>query len=380
MLPTHLSERIEGYVKKYKVNEKDTKEIIKRVEEANERSIIAPGEAIGVVTAQSFGERATQMTLNTFHFAGVAEMNVTVGLPRLIEVFDARKKPSTPSMEIPLRPKYAKTVEMVKEVAMKIKETKLVDLLQEISINVAKGFIEVVLDKKKLRELDIKAKFVLEKLTEGLKSVDVKDNETNIILKPKEKEISLAEVYKLKEKAKSIHIMGLKGITHVLPVKNDEGNYVVYCAGSNLSDALMLEEADQENIKTNDIFEIYNVLGIEAARAAILGEALYVIKEQGVDIDVRHIMLLADVMTRTGVVKGVTRTGITGEKESVLARASFETPIKHIIKASLIGERDNLNSVVENVIINQQVPIGTGLPTLSVKMEALGAKDVESKE
>ena len=60
------------------------------------------------------------MILNTFHFAGVAEMNISLGLPRLIEIFDARKNPSTPRMELYLKPKYAKTAEMVKKVAEKI--------------------------------------------------------------------------------------------------------------------------------------------------------------------------------------------------------------------------------------------------------------------
>ncbi len=361
MLPQHLITKVENYVRKYKISEKNKNEILKLVEESYEETKIEPGEAIGVVTAESFGEPSTQMTLNTFHFAGVGEMNVTVGLPRLIEIFDARKKPSTPRMEIPIRPKYAKTVDMVRSVAMKIKQTKLQDLIQEISIHLAKSTIEIVLNKKKLRELEIKPKFVFEKLVTSMKGVEIKETEDGLILKPTDKELTLSEVYKLKEKAKSIHIMGLEGVTHVLPVKNNEGIYIVHCAGSNLEDALLLEEVDAEHIVSNDIFEIGNVLGIEAARTAIVHEASKVISDQGIDVDVRHVMLLADVMSRTGVIKGVTRTGITGEKQSVLARASFETPMKHIINASLIGERDNLNSVVENVIINQPVPLGTGL-------------------
>lgn len=370
MIPDHLINKVEDYVKKYKISDKDKNKILEKVEESYERARMAPGESIGVVTAESFGEPSTQMTLNTFHFAGVAEMNITVGLPRLIEVFDARKRPSTPKMEIPIKAKYSRTVDAVREVAMKIKETKLGDISQEISINIAKGTIEIILDKKRLKDLDIKSKLVLDKIAEGLKSVDVKENDSGtIILKPKEKEIGLSEVYKLKEKAKSIHVRGLEGITHVLPVKNDDGNYIIHCAGSNLKDALLLEEAEKEKIMTNDIFEIGEVLGVEAARSAIIDEAGKVIRGQGIDIDVRHIMFLADVMTRSGNIKGVTRTGIVGEKESVLARASFETPIKHIVNASLVGERDNLNSVVENVIINQPVPLGTGLPGLIAKMK-----------
>lgn len=369
MLPYHLSEKIEKYVKKYNISDKDKKEIEKRVLEKFENAKIDPGESIGIVTAESFGEPATQLTLNVFHFAGVAEMQITVGLPRLIEIFDARKRPSTPKMEIPIKQKFARTTEDVRLVAMKIKETKLGDIAQEISINVAKGTVEVLLDRKKMRELELKPKFVYDTVGEAIKGADIKEIDNGLILKPKEKEIPVSEIYKLKEKSKQVLIMGLKGITHVLPIKDDDGNYVVHCAGSNLKDALALEEADTSRITTNDVFEIGEVLGIEAARAAVIGESSKEIKGQGIDVDIRHIMLLADVMTRIGEIKGVTRTGITGGKESVIARASFETPIKHIVNASLVGEVDNLRSVVENVIINQPVPLGTGLPGLTAKMK-----------
>ena len=120
---------------------------------------------------------------------------------------------------------------------------------------------------------------------------------------------------------------------------------------------------------TNNPFVIAELMGIEAARQVIINEALEVIKNQGLDIDIRHVMFLADVMTNTGIIKGITRTGITSEKESVLARASFETPIKHMVNASLVGESDNLNSVIENVMLNQPVPLGTGLPGLVAKMK-----------
>ncbi|MBS3175454.1 DNA-directed RNA polymerase subunit A'' [Candidatus Woesearchaeota archaeon] len=368
MLPEYLNERVSKALKREKLGLKDQNEILKKIEQTYENAKISPGEAIGVITAESFGEPSTQMTLNVFHFAGVAEMQVTVGLPRLVEIFDARKRPSTPEMKIPIKPKYAKTIEAVRQIAMSVRETKLVDISEQIVINVAKGNVEITLDRKKMRDLDIKPKEVLTKLIEGMKGLDVKEGENSIILKPKDKETVLSEVYKLKEKAKEIHIRGLKGVTHVLPIKNKEGDYIIHCAGSNLKEALLIEEAEKSRITTNDVFEVMDILGVEAARAAIINEAVKVLRDQGIDVDIRHIMFLADVMTRTGKIKGITRTGITGEKESVLARASFETPLKHIINASLIGERDDLNSVVENVILNQPVPLGTGLPGVIVKL------------
>ena len=166
-----------------------------------------------------------------------------------------------------------------------------------------------------------------------------------------------------------MHIKGVKGITQVSPIFN--GNeFVMLCSGANLKDVFKVEGIDNTRILTNDIFMMAEVLGIEAARQAIINEATNVIKQQGLDIDIRHIMFLADAMTTSGKIKGITRSGITAEKESVLARASFETPLKHLVNSSLIGEEDTLNSVIENVMVNQVVPLGTGLPDLIAKIKS----------
>ena len=130
-----------------------------------------------------------------------------------------------------------------------------------------------------------------------------------------------------------------------------------------------MPEVDEKRTITNDIHEIAAVLGIEAAREAIINEVMKVMESQGLNVDIRHIMLVADMMCATGKIKGITRYGVVSEKASVLARASFETPIKHLINAALIGEEDKLSSVVENVMVNQPVPVGTGLPGLVTKLK-----------
>ncbi|MBI2670885.1 DNA-directed RNA polymerase subunit A'' [Candidatus Woesearchaeota archaeon] len=317
-------------------------------------------------TFTTFDGIITHNTLNTFHFSGVAEMNITVGLPRLIEIFDARKTPTTPRMEVYLKSKYSHDPKMARKIAAQIKETKLKEIATEFSINLAKASIESKLDHKRLKELGIKEEQLVAILTQNFKNVAIKIERDNIVLYPKLKEYDLGEVFKLKEKVKEAYVSGIKGITQVLPIKQ-ESEFIILCAGSNLKDMLKLEEIDARRTTTNDISEIEKVLGIEAARQAIINEALKVIEDQGLDIDIRHLMFLADVMTVTGTVKGITRSGITSEKQSVLARASFETPIKHIINAALTGERDPLNSVVENVMLNQPVPLGTGMPQLVMK-------------
>jgi len=367
-LPDNLRIKAEELAKEYKLTDKQLVEVKERLEKLNEETKISPGEAIGIVTAESFGEPSTQMTLNVFHFAGVAEMGVTVGLLRLIEIFDARKLPSTPKMQIYLKPKYAKSMNFVRDIALRVKETKLEDVISEISIDLARLNIIIELDSKEMKNLSITTAKVAEKITVAYKSFTVGAERNTIILKPKSKELNLSEIYKLKEKVKTTHICGLKRISQILPIKRDE-EYVIITAGSNLKDALEMEEIDGTRTVSNDIIETAKILGIEAARNLIMEEAANVIKEQGLDIDARHIMFLADIMTRSGEVKGITRTGITGGKESVLAKASFETPLKHIINASLIGEEDKLKSVIENVMLNQPIPIGTGLPGLIVRVK-----------
>ncbi len=375
-LPKKLEEEAVQFSKEHHLGEQKRKEIIKRVKEEYENAKITPGESIGIITAESFGEPGTQMTLNVFHFAGVAERGVTLGLPRLIEIFDARKDPSTPRTEIYLKRGWGKDREKVKQVSAQLVETKLQDIATEFSLNLTSYRVEVTLDKRKMRDLKV-TEVQLEKILEDqLKKVKVSFTQDKLMIKPKTEEYELKQLYQLKEKSKDVHIKGVKGITQVSPIFN--GNeFVILATGANLKDVFKVEGVDEARTITNNIFMMAEFLGIESARQAIINEATNVIKQQGLDIDARHIMFLADVMTNSGKIKGITRSGITAEKESVLARASFETPIKHIVNASLIGEEDTLNSVIENVMVNQVVPLGTGLPGLIAKMRSKIAKQKE---
>lgn len=310
----------------------------------------------------------THNTLNVFHFAGVAEVSVTQGLPRLIEILDARKDIKTPLIEIYVQKPHNKDSEKVRKIAASIKETKLWEVASEFVINLNKMQVEVMLDKKRMRDFSLSEEAIVRAVSEETKNLDVKHGVDKIIVKTKNVENELMETYKLKEKIKEVYIRGVKGITQVLPVKT-ANEFMILAAGSNLKEVLEIKDVDWTRTICNDPFEMAKIFGIEAARQTIINEASKVIEDQGLDVDVRHIIFIADIMTTTGKVKGITRSGITGEKESVLARASFETPIKHLVSASISGEEDPLNSVVENVMVNQPVPLGTGLPDLVAKMD-----------
>ena len=366
LLPASILESLEKNMPS-KVSESKVKEIIEKATEEYSRITIDAGEAVGLIAAESIGEPGTQMTLNTFHFAGVAEMNVTMGLPRIIEILDGRKSITTPMMEIYLKKPFSQGKE-IRKIVLSIKETKLSDVAKEISINVADNKLEIVIDNEKAGNIGITEKTIINNIKAAYKNINVDSRNGVVIVKMKNKENSMREVFKFKEKIKETYLKGVKGIRQVLPVKK-EGEFVIITAGSNMKKILSLPFVDEARTKSNDIFEVEEVLGIEGARQTIIEEVYKVMENQGLNVDIRHLMLVADIMCATGKVKGVTRYGVVKEKASVLAKASFETPIKHIVNASLVGETDNLNSVVENVMLNQVVPVGTGRTKLITKLK-----------
>ncbi len=365
-LPLSVKEEIRNLLPAA-TGKKDTTTIVQRVVESYKKNSVNAGECVGLVSAESIGEPGTQMTLNTFHFAGVAEMNVTTGLPRIIEIFDAQKTIKTPMMEVFLKPPH-NSIDNVKKFAAKIKETMFGELVKEFTLNIFDQILSVKLSAELLDDFGLTVKDLAKSIKTRAKGFNIEeaDNTINFTMKGKSEEIK--DLYNLKEKIRQVKVTGVKGVMQVLPVKRNE-EYIVLTSGTNLKDVLELPEVDTHRTFSNDIHEVYKVLGCEAARQTIINEVYKVIEAQGLNIDIRHVMLVADIMMASGKVKGVTRYGVVSEKASVLARSSFETPIKHLINAALEGETDNLTSVVENVMINQPVPLGTGLPGLVTKMK-----------
>jgi DNA-directed RNA polymerase subunit A' len=336
---------------------------------------IPPGDAVGVVTAQSFGESSTQMVLNVFHHAGVAQMQITLGLPRLIEILDARKKPSTPLMEIYMEKDFNNEKDS-RILAEKIKEVTLGEIASEVKIDFAGKKVEVEMDHNSLKRVHVGIQKIIERLID--KGFNVKGNDNKISVSVSD--LDYKEIYKIKEKLKKTNISGIKGISQVVVAQLGR-DYVIRTAGSNMKDILEVKGIDKNKVSTNDIHETAAVLGIEAARQTIINEISKVLEVQGLDIDVRHLKLVGDAMTSSGIVKGVTRMGIISDKASVLARASFETPVKHFVNATIQGSKDELDSVIENIILNQPIPVGTGLPGLLVKVTGpLVNKDLEKEK
>lgn len=371
-----LSEKIYGELEKElshaKITAEDLEKVLAEVKRRYEYAMVEPGEAVGVVAAQSMGEPSTQMTMRTFHYAGVAELNVTLGLPRIIEIVDARKVPSTPTMTIYLEEEYAKDLEKAREVAKQIETVTVGDVLDRAEIDLIDSKVAFVLDAAELKRREITVPEIVEKL-EGLKAeVQWTEKAKQIFLKLPSP--SLKELRKISLKGREVYLRGIKGIKRVVMRKEGE-EYIIYTEGSNLKDILKIEGVDITKTKTNDIIEIEKVLGIEAARNAIINETLDTLDEQGLMVDIRHLMLIAEMMCVDGTVKAIGRHGVSGEKASVLARAAFEITVDHLLKAGIKGEVEELAGIVENVIVGRPVKLGTGMVELVMRRELQEKKE-----
>jgi DNA-directed RNA polymerase subunit A' len=344
---------------------------------------IAYGEPVGVVAAQSIGEPSTQMTLRTFHYAGVASL-AQLGFTRLVEIVDARKSPKSPVMEIYLKPELAQNEEKVRDLAMRI-EAVLLEDVADIKENFDRRVIKIIFDKQALKEAGMKESELAEKLaphlaeTTGIQHDVVKDavGEGELTIRPKADNLKV--IRKLTNSLRRIRLRGIPGISRAILIKKEEKQgkggkegkgkeeWVLATEGTNLEEVLKLPEIDATRTTTNDIVEISRTLGIEAGRNAIVVEITKVLDAQDLKVDYRHISLIADAITHRGEIKSIGRHGLAGEKTSVLARAAFEETAKHLINACVYGEEDNLKGITENIIIGQVIPVGTGRVKLVMK-------------
>jgi len=387
-LPRSIIQELEEKLSKImdKLTKSDVEKVVSEVIRQYREALVEPGEAVGTVAAQSIGEPGTQMTLRTFHFAGVRELNVTLGLPRLIEVLDAKRTPSTPLMRIELdeRAKYDRA--RAEELARKIQHVTIENVASSISIDFGQQMIYLQLDEELMKDKRVTLDMVVNALSKHkigtIEGIVEREEGTPDGKRKKIIEVAIAlpegiessKMIKLRQKVLGIKLKGIKGLKRVVVKEVSKGGetyYYLEVEGSNLQGIFNnldeLEGIDPTKVMTNNIHEIAEVLGIEAARTAIINEVMSVLREQGLDVDIRHVMLVADLMTLTGRVRQIGRHGISGEKASVLARAAFEVTTKHLLEAGVKGEEDSLTGVIENVVVGQLIPIGSGMVELRVR-------------
>ncbi|XP_042002849.1 DNA-directed RNA polymerase II subunit RPB1 [Salvia hispanica] len=420
-------------LKEYRLTREAFDWVIGEIESRFLQSLVAAGEMIGCVAAQSIGEPATQMTLNTFHYAGVSAKNVTLGVPRLREIINVAKKIKTPSLSVYLKPGVSKTKEKAKNVQCALEYTTLRSVTQatevwydpdptstiiEEDVEFVKSYYEMpdeVIDPDKVspwllrielnREMMVDKKLsmadIAEKITaefdDDLSCIFNDDNAEKLILRirimneeaPKGElndESAEDDVFLKKIEGNMLTEMALRGIPDINKVfiKNGkvnkfdenegfkaENEWMLDTEGVNLLAVICHEDVDASRTTSNHLIEVIEVLGIEAVRKALLDELRVVISFDGSYVNYRHLAILCDTMTYRGHLMAITRHGINRNDTGPMMRCSFEETVDILLDAAVYAETDYLRGVTENIMLGQLAPIGTGDCALYMNEEML---------
>lgn len=308
----------------------------------------------------------THNTLRTFHYAGVEEFSVTQGLPRLIEIVDARRFPSTPNMNIYLTEEYNKTEEEALKVHNRIEQLRIEQISSEVDLDFVNWNIVINLIPEICEKKGIDIDEIPELLRRYKKKGTIERQGNKIIIDPKIED--LQQLQKLREKILKKVVKGVRGIKRgLLTPSENEKEWIIKTEGTNLSGVVQIEGVDPSRTVSNHLHEVEKLYGIEAARNLIINEATQVLEQQGLDVDKRHLLMLADLMCKSGTIQSIGRHGISGAKSSVFARAAFEVTVNQLLDAGIYGEEERLLGIPENVIVGQVCPIGTG--RVSVEMD-----------
>lgn len=396
--------------------------LIGEIEAQFQKSLVHPGEMVGVIAAQSIGEPATQMTLNTFHYAGVSSKNVTLGVPRLKEILNVAKNIKTPALTVYLEPEIAADIEKAKVVQSAIEHTTLKNVTSATEIfydpdprltvieedydtveayfaipdekveesidKQSPWLLRLELDRAKMLDKQLTMSQVAEKISQNfgedlfvIWSDDTADKliiRCRVVRDPKslDEEADAEEDQILKRieahMLESISLRGIPGITRVFMMQHKVSSpdttgdfvqtqeWVLETDGVNLSDVMAVPGVDASRTYSNNFIEVLSVLGIEATRSALYKEILNVIAFDGSYVNYRHMALLVDVMTSRGHLMAITRHGINRSDTGALMRCSFEETVEILLEAGASAELDDCRGISENVMLGQMAPLGTG--------------------
>ncbi|XP_068158672.1 DNA-directed RNA polymerase III subunit RPC1 [Drosophila tropicalis] len=379
-----VAKRIEGIQKKYlahgdlchqieAVSGEQLLEYLRRINERYNRAVSEPGTAVGAIAAQSIGEPGTQMTLKTFHFAGVASMNITQGVPRIVEIINATKTISTPIITAELRNNTS--MEYARQVKARIEKTTLGELSSYVEV-VCRAFschLVIGIDMARIKVLGlhinldtIVASILKSRLRIKPNQVEVASKSSRIIVRVEATRTATinAELSRLAISIQNVVVAGLPNINRAVIAVDDTvqpQTYKLCIEGYGLREVIATYGIIGKRTRSNNICEVFQTLGIEAARTIIMSEITDVMEGHGMSVDSRHIMLLASQMTARGEVLGITRHGLAKMRESVFNLASFEKTADHLFDAAYYGQTDAVNGVSERIILGMPAGIGTGI-------------------
>ncbi|MFX1391021.1 MAG: DNA-directed RNA polymerase subunit A'' [Promethearchaeota archaeon] len=368
-IPEDLIEKIRQKVKDEDLEKEQLEYLLNKIYINFNNAIVETSEPVGTVAAQSIGEPGTQMTLRTFHYAGVEEFSVTQGLPRLIEIVDARRFPSTPQMSVYLEKPYSESEEKAVDVHNRIEQIRIEQITHDVDLDFVNWYIVINLIPEICERKGIDINEIPDILKRYKKKGTIKREGNSIIIDPGIED--LQSLQKLREKILKKVVKGIRGVKRGLLTPSDEGEeWMIKTEGTNMQGVIQIEGVDVTRTVSNHIHEIEKLYGIEAARQMIILESQKVLEQQGLDVDLRHLLILADLMCYSGSIQSIGRHGISGSKSSVFARAAFEVTVNQLLDAGLYGEEERLLGIPENVIVGQISPIGSGRVNVMFDLDA----------
>lgn len=408
--------------------------VLGEIEQIFNKSLVNAAEMVGTLAAQSIGEPATQMTLNTFHYAGVSSKSATGGVPRLKEVINVAVNIRTPSLSIYLKPELSQTEQSVHEVSRTMTHRRLRDVTASVEIfydpkpdstdiEEDKDFVDAFfaipdedmrldlhspwllrleLDRARVQEGGWEMSDIVTAIVNTVgKDVFVLNSDDNsdqlvirirIVAAEKEEEDLLGDEDMFLKRIEGtlldqVELGGIPGISRVFisegkrsvinPTTGEFDNqkeWYIETEGINLIQAMAVEGVDAFRTYSNHVYEVYEKLGIEAGRNGLFQELVSVLSNGGSYVNYRHLALLCDLMCNKGHLMSITRHGINRTDAGALSRCSFEETVEILLEAAAVGDIDDCRGVAENVLLGQMAPMGTGAFDVSLDLGML--KDV----
>lgn len=391
-----LIEKQEESGKCLRLSRSHVKEFLRRVQAKVRQAEVEPGTAVGAISAQSIGEPGTQMTLKTFHFAGVASMNITQGVPRLKEIINASKAIATPCISAQLVYNNDETAARI--VKGRVESTKLGEVasyMKEVYRS-DDTYIAIRLDTDLIRklQLDINLMTVASRIVAHSFSKVRVSTDDIVLIRPdklrvrpyrrvdrrangdmagrprgreaRRKEMEARAYFQLqtlKQQLANVCVCGISSVTRAVISEKEKqkGHFELLVESDDVMGVMTVPGTDGTQLQCNHIMAVEKTLGIEAARQTILNEIETTMSSHGLSVAKHHLKLLSDCMTTNGAVLGITRFGIQKMRSSTLMLASFEMTVDHLFDAAIHSRVDAISGVSERIIMGVPIPLGTGL-------------------